>query len=191
LRGAAPPEPAAWSLDTAGGRIVELSGQGAAPRLSLAFALVRDAQRRGETAAWVTHRGGTFYPPDAAAGGIRLDRLPVVFAPDAPAGARAADKLVRSGAFGLVVLDLAGPVPVPLLSRLAGLARQHEAAVVFLTDKASTEPSLGPLVSLRCEGSRQAAGGGRFACTVRAIRDKRRGPGWSSSEVRRGPVGLR
>ena len=28
---------------------------------------------------------------------------------DASAGARAADKLVRSGAFGLVVLDLAGP----------------------------------------------------------------------------------
>jgi recombination protein RecA len=185
----------AWSLGTVGARLVELSGQGAAPRLSLAFALVRDAQRRGETAAWVTHRDGTFYPPDAAAGGVRLDHLPVVFAPDAPAAARAADKLVRSGAFGLVVLDLgvamAGSVPVPLLSRLSGLARQHEAAVVFLTDKPSTDPSLGPLVSLRCEGTRQAAAGGRFACVVRAIKDKRRGPGWSSSEVRRGPVGLR
>ncbi len=45
---------------------------------------------------------------------------------------RAADHLVRSGGFGLVVLDLAGDdaarlrVPVPLLTRLLGLARTHD-----------------------------------------------------------------
>ena len=39
-------------------------------------------------------------------GGIDLDALPVVRVPDARAAGRAADHLVRSGGFGLVVIDL-------------------------------------------------------------------------------------
>ncbi len=219
---AAPATAPEWALPVCAGRLTELSGEGAAVQLSLTFSLVRDAQRRGEPAAWVTHAASTFYPPDAAACGIALARLPVVFAPDAPGAARAADKLVRSGAFGLVVLDLVGledvarrapatrdaepargprrglrsrgraaDIPPALLARLAALAQQHEAAVLFLTDKPPAEPSLGPLVSLRCEARREDAGGGRFVCRANALKDKRRGPGWSFSEVRRGPVGLR
>lgn len=198
-----------WELETLGGRLGELSGRGAGAQLSLAFSLVAEAQRQGEPAAWITTRSSTFFPPDAAACGIRLDQLPVVFVPDAPAAARAADKLVRSGGFGLVVLDLAlavgadpprtgrlpaaqrAEIPPALLSRLVGLAQQHEAAVLFLTEKPVDEPSLGSLVSLRCEALRQDAGAGRFLCRARALKDKRHGPGWSFTEVRRGPLGLR
>ena len=186
--------PAVWSIETLAGRLVELSGCGAAAQLSLAFTLVREAQAHGDRAAWVTDRGSTFFPPDAAASGVDLDALPVVFAPDAAAAARAADKLVRSGGFGLVVLDLVGaggPTPAPLLSRLAGLAQQHAAAVLFLTEKPPEETSLSSLVSLRCEALRREAGGGDFLCLVRALKDKRRGPGWTVAEVRRGPLGLR
>ena len=163
-------------------------------RLSLAESLICEAQRVGETAAWITNRRSTFFPPDAAANGADLARLPVVFAPDAPTAARAAWRLVQSGGFGLVVLDLVGTdaaVPVPLQSRLAAAAQAHGAAIVFVTEKTAERASLGSLVSLRCEASREEAGAGRYLCTARALKDKRRGPGWTHTEVRRGPAGLR
>jgi recombination protein RecA len=184
-----------WGLDALAGRLGELSARGGSSRLSLAFGVVAEAQRRGEPAAWINGAGSAFYPPDAVAAGVSLERLPVVFAPDPSAAARAADKLARSGAFGLIVLDLAGRpgavVPQPLLTRLVGLAQQHGTALLFLTDKPAEEPSLGSLVALRCEAQRQPAGEGSFLCVARALKDKCRGPGWSWSEVRRGPLGLR
>ncbi len=188
------PSLARWGLEALAGRLSELSGLGPTARLSLAMGLVCEAQRTGETAAWVTNRRSTFFPPDAAKGGVDLVRLPVVFAPDAPAAARAAWRLVQSGGFGLVVLDLVGSnaeVPIPLQSRLTGAAQAQGAAVVFVTEKAADRASMGSLVSLRCEAQREAAGAGRFLCTARALKDKRRGPGWTYTEVRRGPAGLR
>lgn len=188
------PSSARWGFEALAGRLSELSGLGPTARLSLAIGLVCEAQRAGETAAWVTNRRSTFFPPDAAKSGVDLARLPVVFTPDAPAAARATWRLIQSGGFGLVVLDLVGSdaeVPIPLQSRLTGAAQAHGAAVVFVTEKAADRASLGSLVSLRCEAHREAAGGGRFLCTARALKDKRRGPGWTYAEVRRGPAGLR
>ena len=188
------PSPARWGLEALAGRLGELSGIGPTARLSLAMGLVCEAQRTGETAAWVTNRRSTFFPPDAAKSGVDLLRLPVVFAPDTPAAARAAWRLVQSGGFGLVVLDLVGSsaeVPIPLQSRLTGAAQAHGAAVVFVTEKAADRASLGSFVSLRCEARREAVGAGRFLCTARALKDKRRGPGWTYTEVRCGPAGLR
>jgi recombination protein RecA len=202
----------------------EFSGVGAGAQLSLAFSLVREAQQRGEPVAWVTLVGGAFYPPDVAAGGVKLDALPVIFAPDPVAAARAADRLVRSGGFSAVVLDLvpagvpagaptppggkraagsagwsahhpAKPapreVPLPMLSRLVGLAQKHDVALVFLTEKGAESPSLGGLISLRCSTVRRDAGPGLFTCVAEALKDKQHGPGWSHTEVRGGPVGLR
>ena len=63
--------------------------------------------------------------------------------------------------------------------------------VLLLTRKRGEEPSLGSLVSLRGEAERQDQGSGRFACRVRALKDKRRSPGWTHVEVCRGPAGLR
>ncbi|OGB91950.1 MAG: hypothetical protein A2Z31_10105 [candidate division NC10 bacterium RBG_16_65_8] len=188
------PSPVRWGLEALAGRLSELSGLGPTARLSLAVGLVCEAQHAGETAAWITNRRSTFFPPDAATSGVDLARLPVVFAPDAPAAARAAWRLIQSGGFGLVVLDLVGSdaeVPLPLQSRLTGAAQAHGAAVVFVTEKAADRVSLGSLVSLRCEAYREEAGADRFLCTARALKDKRRGPGWTYTEVRRGPAGLR
>lgn len=185
---------ARWCLGELSGRLSELSGLGAAAQLSLAFGLLGEAQRGGEPAAWVTGQGSTFFPPDAAAAGIDLEALPVVFVPGAPGAARAAERLLRSGGFGLVVLDLVGTraeVPLALQSRLAGLAQRHEAAVLALTEKAPDTASLGPLVSLRCQAWHEPAEGGRLRCRVRVLKDKRRGPGWSHAELRHGPPGLR
>jgi hypothetical protein len=87
---------------------VELSGQGNAAVLTAAMRLVVDAQSRGETTAWVTTRESSFFPPDAAEAGVELGALAVVRIPDARLLGHAAERLVRCGAFGLVVVDLAG-----------------------------------------------------------------------------------
>ncbi|RMG49245.1 MAG: recombinase A [Acidobacteria bacterium] len=194
----------AWTLDELSGRLAELSGLGAAAQLTLAFLLVREAQALGEPAAWVSHRRSSFYPPDAAASGVDLSALPVIFVGDAQEAARAAAQLARSGAFGLLVVDLIGidpAVPPALQSRLAGLARTHDIAVLILTEKPADAPSVGSLVSFRGEALRRRVegpaesvpeeGAARFACRLRVLKDKRRGPGWRHEELCRGPAGLR
>ena len=187
-REAAPASAPRWALPELCGRLVELCGSGAP--FSLAMALVRDAQVRGEPAAWVTSQDRSFYPPDAQDCGVDLAALPVVRVP-AEATARAADALLRSGAFGLAVVDLgATPLPAPLQSRLLSLARLHQSAVVFLTERPADTPSLGPLISLRAEAVRARSPEG-FSCALRVLKDKQRPPVWTHVEVCRGPPGLR
>jgi recombination protein RecA len=171
---------------------VEISGGRASAALTFAFGLAWEAQRRGEPVAWVGPRERVFFPPDAAAAGVDLDGLIVVWAPGAVDVARAADLLVRSGGFGLVVLDLGAGAPLPLaaLARLAGLALKHTTAVLCVTEKEPGRPSLGPLVSMRAESDRVGQPGGRFLCRARVVEDKRLGPGWEHKEVCRGPDGL-
>jgi len=182
-----------WSLAGLTGRLVELSGLGASASLTLAFALVLTGQRQGEPAAWITTREESFYPPDVAEGGVDLDALVVVRVPDARAGARAADRLVRSGAFGVIVLDVgAAPAfPTPLQARLAGLAEKHHTALVCLTAKGDQIPSLGSLVSLRVHAQRRRIAGHRFSSVLIVLKDKRSGPTWGYREVCRGPAGVR
>lgn len=181
---------ASWALSEVAGRVVEVSGREAPACLTAAFALVLDAQRHGEAVAWVALPGSTFYPPDAARGGVDLRAVAVVRAPDPVGAAIAADELLRVGAFGLVVVDLGGTsahVTPAVLARLSGLARKHDSAVVFLTRKGADDPSLGSLVSLRVEARRP----GRAGVEVRVLKDKRRGPGRTHREVCHGPPGLR
>ena len=210
-RGGAPAgrEPAgalrSWRLANLAGRLTELSSREGAAGLTLAFSLVLDAQRAGEPVGWLTAGESAFFPPDAARGGVDLDALVVVRLPAAGQLPRAAEHLARSGAFGLLVLDLGetARVPVPMQMRLLGLARQHESAVLFLTRKGRDAASLGSLVSLRAEAQREpvarpepAGEGGRrtgvsaFTCTARVLKDKRGGPGWRHVEEWCGPDGL-
>lgn len=111
---AAAPAVSPWSRPNLTGRLVELSGQGGASVLTAAMRLVVDAQSRGETTAWVTTRESNFFPPDAAQAGVELEALAVIRVPDARFLGHAAERLVRCGAFGLVVVDLAGaPIVSP------------------------------------------------------------------------------
>jgi recombination protein RecA len=196
LSHAVPADAPPWELSQLTGRIVEISGRGASARLTSAFGLVLAAQRQGEAPAWITFRGSSFFPPDVAAGGIDLDALAVIRIPDARAAGRAADQLVRSGAFGLVVIDLASSpraderIAAPLLTRLMGLAQKHDTAVVFLTEKPPQAPSLSSLVSLRVEARREPHGN-RIDVHVRILKDKRRAPRGEHCETCHGPAGLR
>jgi recombination protein RecA len=189
---------ARWSLGTMRGRLVELSARGAAATLTAAVELVLEAQTQSEPVAWITLASGSFYPPDAADSGVDLNALVVVRVPDAIAAARAAERLLRSGAFGLVVLDLAlgqadlsRSLSLAIQGRLVTLAQTHDAAVVCVTDKTEETSSIGSLVSLRASALRGRERDGRFHVTVRALKDKQRGPGWSWHALREGPAGLR
>jgi recombination protein RecA len=67
---------------------------------------------------------------------------------------------------------------------------------VCITEKSSESPSLGSLVSLRAEALRlhapEAKDGSErgYHVTLRALKDKRRGPGWTRTTKLRGPPGL-
>lgn len=180
-----------WSFAEIAGRLAEISGSGATAAFTFAFTLALQAQQQGEPVGWVTPTDSFFYPPDAAQRGVNLDALVMVRVPDAQAIARAGEKLLRSGGFGLVVLDLgSADIPMPLQARLAGLARQHHTALVCLTEKERRQMSLGSLISLRVHAQRRRTPQGQFECELKVLKDKRRGPTWRQVEVCRGPAGL-
>ena len=187
------PAPASWTCAALGGCLAELSGTGASPSLTLAFSLVHQVQQQGEPAAWITRADSTFFPPDAAQGGIDLAALPVVRLASQRQCLRAVDQLARSGAFGLLVIDLGECLELPLAAqtRLAGQALAHGTLILCLTMKTDRQPSLGSLVSVRAHARRIRHGDGRFMCQVHVLKDKRRGPGWSDEVWCRGPDGVR
>jgi recombination protein RecA len=203
-----PLTPAAWGLAELNGRLVELSSPPAAGALLTAAAsLVLEAQQAGEPTAWITGPDA-FYPPDLAERGVDLSALAVIRVERFNDSLRAADVLLRSGAFGLIVLDLASlgggrgrrggrgtnPAELPLAAqtRLAGLVQRHDAALVCLTHKQPEQASLGSLITLHATAARCPLDGaaGRFSCELTMIKDKRRGPGWRHAEICRGPPGL-
>ncbi len=157
----------------------------------MVFALVREAQEQKELVGWVTSMRDFFYPPDAAQAGIDLAALAVIRLCRSENIPRAGEKLLRSGGFGVVVLDLgAGDIPMPLQSRLTGLAYHHHAALICLTDKEQAMLSIGSLISLRAHAIKRRVQGNRFACTLKIIKDKRRGPIWNHEVCCSGPAGL-
>ncbi len=181
-----------WSLPTLKGRLSELSGEENSACLSLACSLVLEAQGKDQPLVWVSAGGHFFYPPDMAANGVALEALPVVRVPDTPSAGRAADWLLRSGAFDLIILDLGRDLRlrVPLQGRLVQLARKYHSALLCLTVKEEGAPSLGSMVSLYARVSKQRTSTNQFQCTLHILKDKRHGPGLTHKEVYRGPDGL-
>lgn len=186
------------------GRLVELSGRGCSAQTSVALESIRRAQDEGDTTVWIQPAGGPLFPPDAEARGIDLRALTVVQIPlrELPYGpCRAAETLLRSGGFGLVVLDLRAHTP-PLhdqawQSRLSGFARKHQARLIALTSRMPREQSLGPMVGLRFHLSRRrvridgsSGGPGRFEVDLEVLKNKLGREVSSLPEIFRGPWGL-
>lgn len=195
--------PAAWRLSELAGRLTELSGLGDGACLTLAFSVLLDAQQQGEPVAWITLEDSCFHPLDAWASGADLEALPVVRMADTQAIVRAADRLARSGGFGLLVLDLGagddkatalGQRPVRVSTaqqaRLRSLAHHHGTAILCLTRKPESTASLGSLVSLHARTRRERTESGDYRVHLEAVKDKHRGPGWEHTEVFIGPDGL-
>jgi len=188
-------DPPRLHRDQLAGRLVELSASGASTVLSTMAGILADVQRLGEPAAWIGPASSSFYPPDLAARGIDLQALVVVRTPVLGGAAprlRAAERLLRSGAFGLVIIDGGRDfeLPLPAQGRLTKLAQEHDAVVLLLTDKPRCAASVGSMVSLRLEALRERDRtapmiGGRAAMrsVVRALKDKRRGPDWQTASL--------
>jgi len=164
--------------------------------------LVIRAQAEDEPVVWLQLERGALYPPDLADSGVDLDALVVVQVPRqrtvARAGARnlarAAELLLRSGAFGLVVIDLTEEAPRgnAWQGRLAALARQHGSRVVLLSEGDEHAPSLGPTVGLRVAAARDRRAPGRFVVEHRVLKDKlgQIGSRRITADRRRAPPGL-
>ena len=182
------------------GRLVEFSGERGGCHMTQAVGCLKHAQLRGETCAWVQVEGGSLFPPDLADSGIDLSALVIVHVPRKfhHAGlSKAAELMLRSGGFGMVIIDLWG---VNLdkhdawQGRLLGMAREHQCWVVILSPAQIGQGphggSLGPLISLRISGERRRMDRGHFAITPIVHKDKSSSLSGLAQEHRRGPWGL-
>ncbi|MBK8100728.1 MAG: recombinase A [Planctomycetes bacterium] len=166
------------------GRIVELTGRFDSSCTTMAVAAIARAQTDGETTAWLQAEDGPLFPPDLQQGGVDLDALLVVHVParTGPHGIpRAAELLLQSGAFGLLVLDLRPHTPPrgAWLARLLSAARQHKSRVLLLTENATE--SLGSLVSLRVQPRRRRRDLA-FAIDPHVLTDKLHGQGRAATQ---------
>jgi len=185
-------EDSAFDFQSLRGHLVELGCDRSSACLSLSCSLLLQAQQRSAAAIWISATRDTFYPPDLAANGVKLSLLPVVWVEHPRAACRAADWLLRSGAFGLMVVDLDGclRLPAALQARLAQLAHRYGCAVCFLTRKAESSPSLGSMISVYARAQRSGEEAGCYRLSVRVVKDKRRAPVWEHVEYFHGPPGL-
>jgi hypothetical protein len=187
--------PSTWGYAEVAGRFVELCAAGSSANLTVAADLVRDAQRQREPSAWIFPTASSCHAPDLADMGVDLDALAVVRAPDMVAALRASDELLRSGAFGMIVLDGVESRSLSMAAqvRLANLAQQHDAAFLCLC----RDPVVGSLASLRLQTfhRRSDAPPGEDGCPVfeygfEAVKDRRRGRRWSWSRTCAAPMGM-
>ena len=110
------------------GRITELTGPLAVGKTAILRPVVARVLTTGAWVAWID-AGRTLTPAPWADLG---ERFVVIRLPDAKRAAWTADLLLRSGVFGLVVLDGAPPLSRVHGVRLAQLARERDAACVVL-----------------------------------------------------------
>ena len=111
-----------------------------------------------------------------------------------PFGAvKAAELLLRSGGFGLLVLDVREAAPArdaAWQGRLLGVAREHDSRVLLLSDGTSHAGSLGPLVSVCIEPHRRRVQRGVFAVEHGIRKDKSGVLATLAEDHYRGPHGL-
>lgn len=120
------------------GAIGTLEGPPSSGRSAVAARLLAAATRRGLGALI----GVELFPPALAAAGVRLERLLLVPVAEPAGAARAADVVVRSGAFTVVIvpaLPSGRGTGAAAWTRLASLAHRANVALVALGDEASAE----------------------------------------------------
>jgi recombination protein RecA len=179
--------PAKSAIDLTG-RLAHFRGVGTT---TLAAVLTARMQAAGQTVAWISATEDVVYPPDLAAAGVDLRALAFVFATDALQAARAAEHLLRSRAFALLIADLEDGAGISdaAQGRLLRLARNGEAGVLCISH--GDRPLRGSMISLRGVVSRERTAGGRYRVRVRITRDKQGGPGVRSGEDCYAPTGMR
>jgi recombination protein RecA len=182
---------ASWRMDSLIGFLAEISEETACGAVSFAADLIAEAQNAKEPVAWVASQESIFFPPDLAARGVDLSAVAVIRTGTAADAFTAAEWLVRSWAIGLVIVDLEANTILTdaELGRLQKLAERNGTAVLFLTRKRATAPSLGSRICLR--GAVARTHGTGYSIVVTSVRDKRSNGGSRQSRQYDGPPGLR
>lgn len=117
------------------GRITELAGPLAVGKTALLRQVVAQVLHSGAWVAWIDARRTLAPAPWANVG----ERFVVIRPPDARRSAWTADLLLRSGVFGLVIIDGAPPLSRVHGIRLGQLTRERDAACVVLEHLAPGE----------------------------------------------------
>jgi len=179
-----------WRFDSLVGILAELSEETPCGAVSFLSEIILEAQAENEPVAWVAGTRSVFFPPDLCMRGVDLSSVAVVRAGGETASLTAAEWLVRSGAMGLVVVDVEEPwnAADASLGRIQKLAERSLCGVVFLTRKRRGDPSLGSRISLRACITR--SGSGPFLIHVHTARDKRSHPGTHQTRHYHGPAGM-
>lgn len=169
------------------GTIGTLEGAPSSGRTAILAGMLAESTRRGMAAL---ADDGWFYPPDFERAGVALDRLLIVSAVTPLASARAADILLRSRAFGLVVLP-AVSLRAAIWSRLGALAHKAGAVLLAIGTQASTELAYFASTRVRCAIERVLWSGDRgifyelagYELGAQVIKHRRIAPG-ASARVR-------
>jgi hypothetical protein len=120
------------------GTIATLEGAPSSGRLAVAARLLAVGTSAGLSAVVDT----SAFPPALCAAGVRLERLLIVSAAEPVGAARAADILLRSGAFSVVVipaLPSRRATGSAMWTRLASLAHRANAVLIAVGPEASSE----------------------------------------------------
>jgi hypothetical protein len=181
---------ASWRFDNLVGVLAEISEERPSGAVSFAADIIAEAQAQNEPVAWVTGTESIFFPPDLRSRGVDLSAVAVIRVSGETDTFMAVEWLVRSGAMGLVTVDLQmhGNITDAALGRLLKLAERNLCAVLFLTRKRGQDPSLGSRISLR--GCVTRSGSGPFAVDIHTTRDKRSNSGSRQSRWYHGPSGM-
>lgn len=119
------------------GRLSEIAGPASSGRTSVALALLAGVTRAREVGA-VVDAADAFDPASAKAAGARLERVLWVRAPGLRQALRSSERLLETGGFALLLLDLAAPdlrVASGVWPRLARAAAASQAALVVLRSR--------------------------------------------------------
>ncbi len=123
------------------GAIATIEGAPGSGRSAVVARLLASATANGGLGALVEMPNGpegAFYPPALDAAGVDLARLLVIGTNDVASVARAADIVLRSAAFGVVVIP-ALSLRAPVWTRLASLAHRANVVLVAFGEAASDE----------------------------------------------------
>ncbi len=154
------------------GIVATLEGPPGSGRSAVAARLLATATADGGLAALVESPEGpegAFYPPALTAAGVDLGRLVVVHVRDTASVARAADILVRSAAFSVVVIPTV-TLRAVAWTRLASLTHRVNALLVALGSEASDELRYFASLRVRLEPARvRFAGSGGLFCSLAGL----------------------
>ncbi len=186
---------ASWSFPELKGQIIELSEEIPFGALTFTSELILEAQQADEPIAWISARSDIFYPPDMSENGIDISALSVISVTNEREAVWVCDLLIRSGAFGFVIVDIESTrrLTDAAVARLVHLARRNSAAVLFLTVAGVQTPALSSLVSLRGvvrRPSSRVRAAEVVGCEILTVKDKRGAPGGRLARKYDGPIGL-